>query len=180
VIALRSRSEPGQPSYTARPGEAVRVFGDAEGGFGIGRGRLTIAAADARFVAAVVDDVGRIVHSPEGEAVLRQGDALGRPVVIVKPEQATQPPNAWIIPDDLAAARPAGVAIPAEASAGGALRGTGAGCGSRIVYDPADWPWPGDPGSPASDAILLRLLRQANRNAAGLSDPTAADWGDSA
>jgi hypothetical protein len=178
VTALRRPSEPERPRYSARSGEAIRVFRDADGAFAIGRGRITIAAQDARFVADVVADLGRIVHDPKGEVVLRQGDVLGRCVVIVKPQRPTEPPNAWIIPDDLAAAAKAGVAIGPDAAEGGTALGTGAGCGSRIVYDPADWPWPGDRRSPPSDAVLLRMLRQANRNASGESDPAAPDWGD--
>jgi len=173
---LRSRAPLARPAYSALPGEAVRVFRDANGAFAIGRGRITIAAADARFVAAVVDDLGRVVHDPAGEAVLRQGDALGRPVVIAKPEQPTEPSNGWIVPDDLAAAAKAGTEIQWN---GEAAQGTGTGCGSTIVYDPADWPSPGDRHSPASAAVLLMLLRQANRNAAGQSDPAAPDWGES-
>ncbi len=168
------------PDYTARPGEAVRVFRIADGSFAIGVGRVRIAAGDMRFVADVVGNLGRIVHTAEGEAVFRHGDALGRPIVIIKPDPPTEPPNAWIIPDDLAAATAEGVAIGRGEAEGGAGRGTGAGCGSTIAYDPADWPRQGDRHSPTSDAVLLAMLRQANRNAAGKSDPALPDWGDGA
>jgi hypothetical protein len=39
---------------------------------------------------------------------------------------------------------------------------TGAGCGSTIAYDLADWRHPSDPRSPLSDALLMIMLRQAN------------------
>jgi hypothetical protein len=175
---LRAPTDPGRPNYTARPGEAIRVFRDEDGGFAIGRGRITIVADDARFVTAVVADIGRIVHSSGGEAVVRQGDALGQQVRIVKSDPPTEPPNAWITPDDLPAAAAAGIAIGRGEADGGTGRGTGAGCGSTIAYDPADWPRHGDPHSPSSEAVLLTMLRQANRNAAGKSDPTLPDWGD--
>ena len=161
MTRLRAQTDIARPGYTARPGEAVRVFRDEDNRFAIGRGRITIAPDDVLFVTEVVSDLARIVHLPEGEDVLRQGDAIDRPVVIRKPELSTEPPNGWIIPDDLAAA----------------TTGTGAGCGSTIVYDPADWPRPGDPRSPTSAQILLLLLRQANSNAAGTSNPAAPDWG---
>jgi len=147
------------PSYTARPGEAVFVSRDDAGNFAIGGGRVKIAPDDLLFVNDVVADLGLIVHSPEGEEVLRRGDAVCKPVLIKKADPPTEPPNAWILPDDLAAV-------------------TGAGCGSTLVYDPADWPRRGDPRSPSSEAILLMMLRQGNLNASGKSDPSRPDWGD--
>ena len=147
--------------------------GDA-GDFAIGAGRVTIAATDMRFVTDVVADLGRIVNTPSGEEIIRQGDAFGHRVTIVQPDPPTEPPNGWVIPDDLAAATAAGVVI----QVGNTPRcGTGTGCGSTIVYDPADWPWRGDPHSPSSASVLMVMLRQANHNAKGASDPTAADWG---
>ena len=43
-----------------------------------------------------------------------------------------------------------------------AVKGTGAGCASTVVYDPADWPRRGDPHSPSSSEILLMMRQQAN------------------
>jgi hypothetical protein len=175
---MRSSTDPPRPSYTAQPGEAIRVFRNVDGAFSIGRGRITIDAADMRFVTDVVGDVGRIVHNSGGETVIRRGDALGHRIRIVQPDPPTEPPNAWIMPDDLSAAAAAGIAIGRGEADGGTERGTGTGCGSTIAYDPADWPRHGDPHSPSSEAVLLTMLRQANRNAAGESDPTLPDWGD--
>jgi hypothetical protein len=158
---LAASTKPILPSYTARPGEAVRVFRDDAGNFAIGSGRVKITPDDVLFANNVAADLSRIVHSPEGEEVLRRGDAIGKPILIKKADPPTEPPNAWIVPDDLAAAT-----------------ANGPGCGSTIVYDPSDWPRSGDSNSPASGAILLIMLRQANLNAAGKSDPSAADWGD--
>jgi hypothetical protein len=153
------------------------VFRDDDGSFAIGVGRLKIAPDDILFANDVVRDLGRLAHSPEGEAVLRQGDAIGQPVLITNADPPTEPPNGWILPDDLAAATARGaVAGPADAGEGGRA-GTGAGCGSTIVYDPADWPRRGDPPSPTSAQILLLLLRQANANGVGESNPAAPDWG---
>jgi hypothetical protein len=163
------------PAYTARPGEAVRVFRDADGAFAIGVGRITIAPGDTRFVSGVIADLGQLVRTPVGEEVLRQGDAIGGRVRIVKPDPPTEPPNGWIMPDDVAAATAAGLSL--GRGEGGARFATGAGCGSTIVYDPADWPLPGDTGSPSSTAVLLLMLRQANMNARGASDPSKPDWG---
>ena len=154
-----------RPAYTARPDEAVRVFRDDAGNFAIGAGRVTIAATDMRFVTDVVADLGRVIHTQSGEEVIRQGDALGHRVIIVQPDPPTDPPNGWVIPDDRALANGSGV-------------GDGAGTGSTIAYDPADWPWRGDPHSPTSGEVLTRLLRLANRNAAGESDPGLSNWGE--
>jgi hypothetical protein len=164
-----------RPAYTARPGEAIRVFRNAGADFAIGCGRVTIASDNALFMANVISDLGRIVAGPTGEEVLKEGDALGHPVRIMQQGCPTDPPNGWTIPDDLAAASAVGASLgPAR---GRAPAGTGAGCGSAIVYDPADWPLPGDPRSPSSADILLMMLRQANRNARGASDPSKPDWG---
>ena len=149
------------PSYTARLGEAVFVSRDDAGDFVIGVGRVKIASDDILFVNGVTIDLTQIAYSPEGEEVLRRGDAIGKPILIKKADPPTEPPNAWILPDDLAAAT-----------------GNSAGCGSIIVYNPAEWPRKGDPRSPSSNAILLMMLRQANLNAAGKSDPSSPDWGD--
>lgn len=154
-------SFPTAPAYTARAGEAVFVSLDEERNFVIGKGRVKVASDDVLFVNSVVVDIAHIAQSPGGAAVLQQGDAIDRAVLIKKADPPTEPPNAWIVPDDIAAAS-----------------GNGAGCGSTIVYDPADWPRSGDSKSPSSDAILLIMLRQANLNASGKSDPASPDWGD--
>jgi len=172
---LRAPTAPVRPSYTARPGEAILVFRDDDGSFAIGIGRVTIAPDSILFVNDVVGDLGRLAHSPEGEEVLRQGDSIGHKVRIVKPDPPTEPPNGWIVPDDLAAATARGVTL-----AGGGPAGTGTVCGSTIVYDPADWLRRGDPRSPTSVQMLLLLLRQANLNAAGKSNPAIPDWGGTA
>jgi hypothetical protein len=149
------------PSYTARPGEAVFVSRDDAGNFSIGSGRVKIGSDDILFVNDVVADLTQIAHLPEGEEAFRRGDAIGKPILVKKADPPTEPPNAWVLPDDIAAAT-----------------GNGAGCGSTIVYNPAEWPRGGDPRSPSSEAILLTLLRQANLNASGKSDPSSPDWGD--
>jgi hypothetical protein len=138
---------------TARPGEAVRLFRNEEGSCAIGVGRVIIASVDPLFVHDVVKDLSQLVHRPEGDAALRDGDAIGRPVRIVKADPPTEPPSAWVVPDDLAAA------------------GNGTGCGSAMFYDPTDWPRLGDPRSPSSVEILLMLVRQANVYAAGNANP---------
>ncbi len=80
------------------------MFRDDDGSFAIGVGRIKIAPDDILFVNDVVSDLGRLAHAPEGEEVLRRGDAIGHTVRIVKPDPPTEPANGWILPDDLAAA----------------------------------------------------------------------------
>jgi hypothetical protein len=152
-----------RPSYTARAGEAIRVFHNGDdGSYAVGCGRVVVASTDMAYVAAVIDDLTRLAFSRPGGEALRHGDALGHRVRITKPDPPTEPPNAWAVPDDVAAAT------------------SGTGCGSTIVYDPADWPRAGDRGSPPSSDILLLMLRQANTNAAGKSDQSEPDWGTGA
>jgi hypothetical protein len=123
----------------------------------------------------VVADLGQLVRTHEGQAVLTEGDELGHGVRIMKPDLPTVPPNAWTVPDNLAAACAAGVPLGRDER--GPQHGNGAGCGSTIVYDPTDWPRPGDPHSPSRVAVLLLMLRQTNQNARGASDPSKPDWG---
>src|SRR5690242_4428066 len=158
------------PLCTARAGEAVRVSRNEDGSFAIGLGRIRIAGEgeDMAFVTSVVEVLGRLAHWPESEAVLRHGDELGAAVLIVKPVPPTDPANAWTIPDDLAASSMAGITI--RLPDGGVLQGNGAGCGSTIAYDPADWgpadwgpvDWEhgGQPGPPSRVHVLLTMLDQ--------------------
>jgi hypothetical protein len=174
---MRSRQPAPRPDCTARPGEAIRVFREDDGSFAIGVGRVAIASQDMEFVADVAADLFRLANTPAGEAALQQGDALGKPVRIEQPDPPTEPANGWAVPDDLAAAAKAGLQLPRVEGAPAARAGTGTGCGTTIVYDPVDWPRPGDPRSPSSTEVLLVLLRQANLNAQGGSDPGKPDWG---
>jgi hypothetical protein len=167
-----------RPAYTARPGEAVRVYRDDDGSFAIGVGRVKIEAADnadMSYVVAVVDDLGRLAHSLTGEEALRRGDAIGHRVLIKQPASPTKPANAWVIPDDLAAAiTPEAVVRSVD---GRTIQGTGTGCGSTIVYGPADWADGDDLAFPNRTEILLTMIEQANANAAGKSNPSLPDWG---
>jgi hypothetical protein len=166
-----------RPAYTARPGEAVRVFHNDDGSFAIGIGRIRVAPEreDMVFVAAVVEVLGRLAHLPEGEEALRRGDELDAALLIVKPQPPTEPPNAWTIPDDTAAASLPGLAL--RLPDGGALQGTGTGCRSTIAYDPGDWAEGDAPDRPSRTRVLLAMLEQANANAAGSSNPLLTDWG---
>jgi len=167
-----------RPAYTARPGEAIRVFRNDDGSFAIGAGRVRIAAVDdidMAYVAAVIDDLGRLAHTPAGEEALQRGDALGHPVLIAKPSPPADPANAWAVPDDLAAAIMSGVSV--RLADGLTVQGTGTGCGSTIVYDPADWVARDDLASRRRTDILLTMIEQANANAAGKSNPLLPDWG---
>jgi hypothetical protein len=166
-----------QPPYTARAGEAVRVFRNEDGSFAIGLGRIRVGGdgEDMAFVTSVVEILGRLAHLPEGDAVLRRGDDLNAAILIVKPVPPTVPENAWTIPDDIAAASMPGVTL--RLPNGGVLQGSGAGCGSTIAYDPGDWGDGEQPGPPSRTQVLLTMLDQANANAAGKSDPLRSDWG---
>jgi hypothetical protein len=164
---------------TAPPREAIRVVMETEGILHLGRtGHIRMDPGDPLFVDAVVADLGRIADMAEGRAALEAGAALGRLLVIAKPQAATRPPNAWIVPTDLRAATKSGVATGIADPDGRPLPGSGAGCGSTIFYDPADWPRPGDPASPTGSDVLLRMLRWANIYAAGAYDPAHVPMGE--
>src|SRR5579863_4008085 len=97
----RQQQQPARPAYTARPGEAIFVAREADGSFAIGAGRVAIADDDMEYVRDVVADLHRLVHLPEGETLLQKGDEIGRRVRILRPDPPTEPPNAWVLPDDL-------------------------------------------------------------------------------
>ncbi len=166
-----------RPRYTARAGEAIRVFRNEDGSFAIGLGRIRVAGDSEGmvFVTAVVEVLGKLVHLPEGDVVLRRGDDLNAAVLIVMPVPPTEPANAWTIPDDLAAASMPGITI--RLPSGGVLQGTGIGCGSTVAYNPGDWADGERAGIPSRARVLLTMLDQANANAAGKSNPLRSDWG---
>jgi len=135
-------------------------------------GHIRVQVVSAHFAALVVDDLCRIRHAPEGEALLAACDALGHPVIIAPLETPIDPPNATIEPTDRRAATAAGRATGQVSATGEPVLGLGTGCGSRICYDPAEWPWSGDPACPSGARVLRALLRQAWVNARGADDPT--------
>jgi len=158
--------------YVARHKAAVSVTIGPDGMYYTRHnGRIRVDGADPHFAAAALADLGEIDELPGGLEVLEHGDALGCTVIIKKPEVPTEPPNGWTLPDDIVAATAAGrpTGQPGER---GATVGSGDGCGSTVVYDPADWPRDGEARSITGPAILLRLLREANVNAAGERDPS--------
>ena len=139
----------------------------------IGKGRIRIAPGTVPYFRRVVADLGLVLDLPGGAEAFDRGDALGHPVTIMQPDVPTVPPNGWTLPDDIRAATAVGVPVGQTDGNGAMLTGNGTGCGSKIVYDPDDWPLQGEPASPASHEVLLRLLRHANDCAAGTNAPPA-------
>lgn len=134
-------------------------------------GYIRVDAASVAFAAAVIDDLCRVAMAPEGRALLAECDALGRVIRIVRPETSIDPPNGTVEADSRRDATSAGRDIGQRTSDGEPVAGTGAGSGSRISYDPEEWPWQGDPASPTGARVLAALLRQARINARGADDP---------
>lgn len=143
-----------RPNYTARRREALWVARNAEGMLEIGKGRLRIAPGTVPYFRRVVAALGYVLDLPGGAEAMDQGDALGHPVAIMQPKVPTIPANAWTLPEDVGS-------------------GEATGCGSIIVFDPDDWPRQGEPASPSSHEVLLKLLLQANGYAAGVGTPPA-------
>ncbi len=135
-------------------------------------GHIQVHAASAHYAACVIDDLCRIANAPEGCALLAECDALGHRIRIVRPETPLEPPNGIVEPENRSAATARGGLTGQEGPDGDPVLGTGAGCGSHIYYDPAEWPWQGDPTSPSGARVLLVLLQQARTNAKGADDPT--------
>lgn len=152
-----------------KPPQAIPVAVGADGLLRIGAaGHIRLDPGNPDFAAGVIAALGRIAATPEGAEILRRGGAAGRIVTIEKPSVATRPPNAWTVPDNPCAATTAGQPTGERDAAGDPVLGTGTGCGSTIVYDPADWGAPGGAQS-RSAAVLQGMLEEANMNATGSS-----------
>jgi hypothetical protein len=122
---------------------------------------LRIDTSTPGYAGRIVPIVAEIARTPSNRPILEGIRASGSIVKIERPA-ATEPPNAWVIPDDLAAAA------------------NGSGCGSTIFFDPANWPRPGDPRSPQSVEILLGLFREAHLFASGRGELGKPGWAASA
>ncbi len=132
-----------RPTYTARRREALVVVRNPDGSLEIGKGRVKIAPGTVPYFRRVVAALNYAIDLPGGQEALDHGDALGHAVTITQPKLATIPANAWTLPD------------------------------GHVVFDADDWPRPGDPQSRTRHEILLNLLEQANRYAAGQPAPPA-------
>jgi hypothetical protein len=158
------------PPFEAQLPEPIRVVMGEDGLLHIGRaGNLRVDPGDFVFAQRVVRDLGRIMAKPQGAELLRRAEQAGHPVLIAKPFAMTAPPNAWIVPDDLHAATAAGKPTGEHDAAGNPLLGSGAGCGSTIVYDPADWAAAEGGWLPSAQTVLQRMLEEATMNATGSS-----------
>jgi hypothetical protein len=100
-------------------------------------GAIHVARRDPLFVDAVLTDLMRITATSAGRVLLRKVYDDGYTILIEKPDPPTDPPNAWVETNK--------------------TEGT---TELVITYDPADWPCPVHPGSPASDVLLGLLLRE--------------------
>lgn len=142
------------------PRPALRVVMGQDGLLHVGpAGRIRVGAPDPVFVEGVIADLGRIVSTPEGSALVEHGDGTGSPILVVKPDAATDPPNAWTERVEAPAAGPEAL----TGSMGGGHPGPQR--GRTVRYDPADWPRRGDSASPSSAEVLLRLLRETDEGA---------------
>ena len=108
---------------------------------------LQVATPEPGYADRVVVDIGRIVRSKAGRALLERIRDSGRNVRIEKPDDI-DPPNAWVQPRDLAAA-----------AAGGS--------DCTVFYDPRQWPNAAHAAVQTSDVLLYNLLVQAASQLAG-------------
>ena len=160
------------PQEIAQPGEALNIVMGEDGRLHVGRARaIRVDAASPGFFDAVVADLVEIAATADGRRRVDGEFLAGRSIRIEQPAAPTIPANGWVLPDDLPAATPAGRPAGLSDAAGRPIEGTGAGCGSTIFYEPADWA-----RKSAGPRILDPLLRQAEMNATGTAD-NAADSG---
>jgi hypothetical protein len=109
--------------------------------------RLRINPTNPVFTDKVLSDVHRIRRTNAGRALFRRLRDAGRVITIERPEQPTDPPNAWTMLRD-------GLGIRGELV---------------VVYDPSDWPNNGWSGCPPSDIVLFGRLLDAAVLASGAS-----------
>lgn len=163
-----------------KPSQAIPVAVGTDGLLRIGAGHIRLDPADPDFAATVIAALGQLARTPEGAEILHRGGTAGHPVTIEKPFAPTDPPNAWVIPEDLGAATAAGTPTGARDADGRPVLGTGTGCGSTIVFNPAEWTARGAREAPSSEGVLQLMLKEATMNATGSSagsggDPAIAD-----
>ncbi len=157
------------PQEIVQPGEALNVVMGEDGRLHVGHaGLIRVDAASPGFFDAVVADLVEIASSAEGRRRVDGEFLAGHSIRIEKPASSTTPANGWVLPEDLPAATLAGRPTGLSDAAGRPVEGTGAGCGSTIFYEPADWA-----RKSAGPRLLDPLLRQAEMNATGTADNTA-------
>lgn len=130
------------------------------------KSNLRIKSDSPEFTDRVVDDL-LTLNDKGGGGKINAAMEGNKPVVITEPDALTNPPTATMKPDSIPDSTGAGEPTGRFDKDGNMERGTGAGSGSTIVYDPSDWPRAGDPNSPTSDQKLGELLDDANANQNG-------------
>jgi hypothetical protein len=115
----------------------------------------------------VARDLNQLTETKEGQVKFDGINNGPKPVHISKPDAKSASPEAGTHPDDPADATRAGEPIGRMLPDGTLERGTGAGTGTTVVYDPKDWPRNGDPNSPSSAQQLASLLDNADQETQG-------------
>jgi hypothetical protein len=162
----------GRRKHTAHAKVALGVFRGPDKKIHVGSpgspGAITIDDSDPDFADRVANDLNRMAHTPEGLARFKAvNENRSKPVEIRKPDGGTGAPTAAF-----ATSNPADATQPGEPTGrfdqdGNMERGTGAGTGGGVIYDPKDWPRPGEPGSPGSAEKLDQLLDTAQQSQNG-------------
>lgn len=125
-------------------------------------GAIVIDDKDPDFADRAASDLNNLAKTEDGlNRIGRVNDNKAKPVTIEKPAKATDPPTAGFRPSDRADATKAGEPTGRFDQDGNMERGTGTGSGGSAVYDPKDWPRPGDPASPGSEQKLDSVLQGA-------------------
>lgn len=152
----------------------IEVNREAGGAYRVGRGILVDGPSE--FTAAALRDISEMSNTPRGSRVL-QGIQSSNAEVRIQGESFVTP-NAYAMPNDFAAATPAGRQVadgagnPLTNPDGTPMMGTGMGTDSAVRYDPAQWPNNDNPDVP-SDVILMHEMEHSNHMANGTYDGTA-------
>lgn len=166
----------GRRKHTVEAKRAFVVFRGPDKKIHVGNpdnppGALTIDDRDPDFADRVATDLNNLAKTDEGMARINEANAnTSRPVAIQKapaPKPGDPPAQPSFVPKDIAGGTKAGEPTGRIDKDGNIERGTGAGSGGAAVYDPKDWPRPGDPDSPTSQEQLAGLLDRANESKNG-------------
>jgi uncharacterized protein involved in type VI secretion and phage assembly len=163
----------GRGHHTAEAATAIVVTAVEGGWLRVGdpnKSKLFVDAKDLNFAEGAVADIAKLGKTEDGAGVLQLINTSPNPVVIKKPDQATNPPTSGTQPDDAAGATQKGEPTGQTDAQGNPILGTGTGSPTTVLYDPKASPpnvKNAPPGTPTSDQILQQRLREANADTHG-------------
>ena len=133
-------------------------------------GAIVIDDKDQDFADRTATELNNHAKTEEGrDRIGRVNENKSKPVVFEKPvpPKPGNAPTAGFAPTSVPDATQAGEPTGRFDKESNFERGTGTGSGGKALYDPKDWPRPGDPNSPDSQKKLKTVLDRAGESQEG-------------